>query len=58
MKKIRSSHAQIGFQGTANSLTRFGDLVVDLALILKLSVQCLDFTIQKILEEPNSLFDF
>lgn len=54
----RSSHAQIGFQGMANFLTRLGDLVVDLALILKLSAQCLDFTIQKVLEEPHSLLGF
>lgn len=50
--KIRSSHAQIGFQGTANLLTRSGDLVLDLALILKLA-RCLE-----VLEEPHCLLDF
>lgn len=32
--KTPSGCTQIGFQGTANLLTRLGDLVVDLALIL------------------------
>lgn len=53
-----SREAHTGFHRTANLLTSFGDLVVDLALISKLSVPYLNTTIQEVLGWLNSLFDF
>lgn len=56
--KIWSRDVHIGFHRTANLLTRLGDLVVGLALIFKIFLRCFDSTIQEVLEELDSLFDF